>query len=301
MNKTIPPLIQASALTLAMTAASAAFAAPSGTVAFLMPDQASTRYEQHDYPGFKAEMSKLCPDCKVLYQNANGNLSQQQQQFNSMLSQGAKVIVIDPVDSTAAASLVKMAQGQGVKVIAYDRPIPSTPADYYVSFDNTGIGKAIAESLVKHMKEMNIPTDKGGSAAGQRIADRCRGRAHQGRHPPGHQGQRLQDTGRVRHARLGAAESAAVGERADHAFRARDRRRRGRQRRHGRRHHRGVQGGRPEPGAAGQRQRRDDRGAAAHHRGAISTTRSPSRARSSRRPLPRSRSASCRVRNPKPR
>jgi len=48
-----------------------ALAASSGTVAFLMPDQASTRYEQHDFPGFKAEMSKLCPDCKVLYQNAN--------------------------------------------------------------------------------------------------------------------------------------------------------------------------------------------------------------------------------------
>ena len=132
------------------------------TVAFLMPDQASTRYEQHDFPGFKAEMSKLCPDCKVLYQNANGNVSQQQQQFNSVLAQGAKVIVLDPVDSTAAASLVKMAQGQGVKVIAYDRPVPSTPADYYVSFDNEGIGKAIAMSLVQHLKDMSVPTDKGG-------------------------------------------------------------------------------------------------------------------------------------------
>jgi D-xylose transport system substrate-binding protein len=139
-----------------------ALAAPAGTVAFLMPDQASTRYEQHDFPGFKAEMSKLCPDCKVLYQNANGDVSQQQQQFNSVLAQGAKVVVLDPVDSTAAASLVHMAQSQGVKVIAYDRPVPSTPVDYYVSFDNEGIGKAIAVSLVQHLKEMGVPTDKGG-------------------------------------------------------------------------------------------------------------------------------------------
>lgn len=162
MTRLFNPLIHAGVLTMAL-AATSAFAAPSGTVAFLMPDQASTRYEQHDYPGFKAEMGKLCPECKVLYQNANGNLSQQQQQFNSVMAQGAKVIVLDPVDSTAAASLVKMAQSQGVKVIAYDRPVPSTPADYYVSFDNTGIGKAIAESLVKHMKDdLKIPTDKGG-------------------------------------------------------------------------------------------------------------------------------------------
>ncbi|MET3911694.1 D-xylose transport system substrate-binding protein [Bradyrhizobium sp. S3.3.6] len=129
------------------------------TVAFLMPDQASTRYEEHDHPGFVAEMSKLCPTCKVLYQNADANASRQQQQFNSVISQGAKVIVIDPVDSTAAASLVKQAQGQGVKVIAYDRPIPSTPADFYVSFDNKAIGKAIAKSLVDHLKATNVPAD----------------------------------------------------------------------------------------------------------------------------------------------
>lgn len=137
-------------------------AAPSGTVAFLMPDQASTRYEQHDYPGFKAEMTKVCPDCKVLYQNANGNASLQQQQFNAAISQGAKVIVLDPVDSTAAASLVRLAQSQGIKVIAYDRPVPSTPADYYVSFDNEGIGKAIATSLMQHLKEKGVATGQGG-------------------------------------------------------------------------------------------------------------------------------------------
>src|SRR5579862_2012243 len=101
--------VGAGVLALGLAAATTtASAAPSGTVAFLMPDQASTRYEQHDFPGFKAEMAKLCADCKVLYQNANGDVAQQQQQFNSVLSQGAKVIVLDPVDSTSAASLVKL-------------------------------------------------------------------------------------------------------------------------------------------------------------------------------------------------
>ncbi|AUG51777.1 sugar ABC transporter substrate-binding protein [Thalassospira marina] len=136
--------------------------AASGTVAFLMPDQASTRYEEHDFPGFKAEMAKICPDCQVIYQNADADVARQQQQFNSVLTQGAKVIVIDPVDSSAAASLVALAQSQDVKVIAYDRPIPAKTADYYVSFDNEGIGKAIAESLVKHLEKMGVSTDKGG-------------------------------------------------------------------------------------------------------------------------------------------
>ena len=139
----------------------AAWAQEDATVAFLMPDQASTRYEQHDFPGFKAEMEKLCPKCTVVYQNANADVALQQQQFNSVIAQGAKVIVLDPVDSAAAAGLVQLAQSQGIKVIAYDRPIPDKPADYYVSFDNEGIGKAIAESLVQHMKSAGVPEGSG--------------------------------------------------------------------------------------------------------------------------------------------
>jgi len=70
--------------------------------------------------------------------------------------------VLDPVDSSAAASLVSLAQSQGVKIVAYDRPIPNAKADYYVSFDNEGIGKAIAESLVQHLKDTKVATDTGG-------------------------------------------------------------------------------------------------------------------------------------------
>jgi D-xylose transport system substrate-binding protein len=126
------------------------------TVAFLMPDQGSTRYEEHDAPGFIAEMAKLCPGCKVIYLNADADVSKQQQQFNSVIAQGAKAIVLDPVDSAAAASLVASAQSQGIKVIAYDRPIPTGKADFYVSFNNEGIGKAIADSLVAHLKAKNV-------------------------------------------------------------------------------------------------------------------------------------------------
>ncbi|WP_339114655.1 sugar ABC transporter substrate-binding protein [Thioclava sp. GXIMD2076] len=144
---------------LAVAAAHAAHA--EATVAFLMPDQASTRYEQHDYPGFQAAMDKLCAECKVIYQNANGDVSLQQQQFNSVIAQGASVVVLDPVDSSAAATLVQIAHSQDVKVVAYDRPIPDVPADFYVSFDNEGIGRAIAQSLVDHLKAEGVAEGEG--------------------------------------------------------------------------------------------------------------------------------------------
>lgn len=155
-----PNMLMATA-TFAAIFASSAYAQDTATVAFLMPDQASTRYEKHDYPGFKAEMEKLCPGCSVIYQNANADAALQQQQFNSVIAQGAKVIVLDPVDSAAAAGLVEIAHSQDVKVIAYDRPIPEKAADYYVSFDNEGIGYAIAKSLVDHLKADGVAEGSG--------------------------------------------------------------------------------------------------------------------------------------------
>ncbi|MCB5411244.1 substrate-binding domain-containing protein [Pseudogemmobacter faecipullorum] len=147
--------------TSAVCAAFIATAASAQTVAFLMPDQASTRYEEHDWPGFEAKMAGLCADCTLVYQNANGDVALQQQQFNSVIAQGAKVIVLDPVDSAAAAGLVEIAHSQDVKVIAYDRPIPDKVADFYVSFDNEGIGYAIAQSLVEHLKASGVPDGAG--------------------------------------------------------------------------------------------------------------------------------------------
>lgn len=160
MKRTFSTLFALSASTL-LGGTAATFAADGATVAFLMPDQASTRYEQHDFPGFKAEMEKLCATCIVIYQNANADAAEQQQQFNSVLAQGAKVVVLDPVDSTAAASLVAQAQAQGVKVIAYDRPIPDKAPDFYVSFDNKGIGFAIAKSLVERLKASGVAEGAG--------------------------------------------------------------------------------------------------------------------------------------------
>jgi D-xylose transport system substrate-binding protein len=56
---------------------------------------------------------------------------------------------------------VAQAQSKGIKVIAYDRPIPQAKVDFYVSFDNEAIGKAIAQSLVEHLKSTKVDTSKG--------------------------------------------------------------------------------------------------------------------------------------------
>lgn len=130
-------------------------------VAFLMPDTGSTRYELHDRPGFEKKLKELCASCSPLYNNADGSADKQQQQFNSALAQGAKVIVLDPVDSSAAVSLVNAAHAKGAKVIAYDRPIPDAKVDFYVSFNNEQIGKQIASSLIEKVKANPVPAGSG--------------------------------------------------------------------------------------------------------------------------------------------
>jgi D-xylose transport system substrate-binding protein len=151
---------------LAMTAVACGSSGGSGgsgsaKVAFLMPDEGSTRYELHDRPGFEKRLKELCEKCTPLYNNADADASKQQSQFNSALAQGAKVIVLDPVDSAAAVTMVNAAHAKGVKVIAYDRPIPKAKVDFYVSFDNEQIGKDIATSLIQKVKSQPVPAGSG--------------------------------------------------------------------------------------------------------------------------------------------
>ncbi|KAA1427275.1 substrate-binding domain-containing protein [Nocardioides antri] len=119
------------------------------TIALLLPETATTRYEEHDRPLFEAKVEELCSDCEILYQNADQDESKQAEQLTSVLDQGADVVVLDPVNFETAAGMVDEAQSQDVPVIAYDRFIEN--ADYYMSFDNETVGRLQAEALVEAM------------------------------------------------------------------------------------------------------------------------------------------------------
>jgi D-xylose transport system substrate-binding protein len=119
-------------------------------VGFLLPDTTSSaRYETEDKPDFIADMKKLDPNAQVDYENAQGDATTQEQQAQAEIANGAKVLVIDPVDSQAAATIVTQADKAGVKVISYDRMIDG-PVDYYVSFNNIEVGKLQAQYIADH-------------------------------------------------------------------------------------------------------------------------------------------------------
>jgi len=130
-----------------------------GTIALLLPETKTTRYEEQDKPRFEAKVQALCPDCKIIYSNANQDAARQQQQAEAAITNGAKVLVLDAVDAKAATATVNRAKQSNIPVIAYDRLISGAPISYYVSFDNVRVGKIQAQALL----------DKLGDAAGKEI------------------------------------------------------------------------------------------------------------------------------------
>ena len=119
------------------------------TIALLLPESKTTRYEAFDKPLFEAKVKELCSDCTVDYYNADQDEAKQQQQVETAISQGAKVVVLDLVNGAGAGGMVQSAQDSDAKVIAYDRFIEGV--DYYMSFDNETVGKMQADALVKEV------------------------------------------------------------------------------------------------------------------------------------------------------
>src|SRR5690554_5122596 len=62
-----------------------------GKIALLLPESKTTRYEAYDRPIFEAKVADLCPECEVIYSNADQDPAKQQQQAESALTQGIEI------------------------------------------------------------------------------------------------------------------------------------------------------------------------------------------------------------------
>lgn len=121
-------------------------------VALLLPENQTPRYESRDKPTFEKQLTESCPECRLVYYNAAGDASKQLSQVESALTDGASVIVLDPVDSNAAGAMVAKAHAQGVKVMSYDRVIYDANVDYAVKFDNVQQGAVGMQSLIDKLR-----------------------------------------------------------------------------------------------------------------------------------------------------
>lgn len=91
-------------------------------------------------------------------ETADNDAATQRAQVQAALADGARVLVIQPVDPDAAAGYVDAAHKVGAQVIAFDRLINSRDLDAYVSHDLQQIGRLQAQAAVDYLTAQKTKT-----------------------------------------------------------------------------------------------------------------------------------------------
>lgn len=96
------------------------------------------------------------------YISADAQLSSAKQlsDVESLIAQGANALVILSVDSGSVGAAVDKAAAEGIPVLGYDRLIEDERA-FYLTFDNKGVGRAIAKAVTAVQPEGNFAIIKG--------------------------------------------------------------------------------------------------------------------------------------------
>ncbi len=134
-----------------------------GKVAAILPDTvSSTRYVEFDQPDIiKALTTAGLSSSQYVVQNALGSDATQLTDAQTDISNGATVLLVDPLDSGVGAQIESYAKSRGVKVIDYDRLTLGGSRAYYVSFNNVTVGKLQGAGLVScvaawHVKKPQV-------------------------------------------------------------------------------------------------------------------------------------------------
>ncbi|CAL9452707.1 Ribose import binding protein RbsB [Streptomyces sp. enrichment culture] len=94
-----------------------------------------------------AEAEAKAQGAELSVQNGNNDASQQANQMQNFTSQQVKSIIINPVDSDAAAPAVKAANNADIPVIAADRSVNKAKIATTVASDNVSGGKQAAAKI----------------------------------------------------------------------------------------------------------------------------------------------------------
>ena len=119
-----------------------------GKVGVILPDtEASVRWENFDRPYLEAAVEDAGVEFDI--QNAEGDAQRQATIAEQMITEGATVLAIVNLDSASGAQIQEQAAAEGVQTIDYDRLTLGGSAEYYVSFDNTEVGRLQGEGLAQ--------------------------------------------------------------------------------------------------------------------------------------------------------
>ncbi len=106
-------------------------------IGFLLDSYVSDRWAL-DRQLFCDRISQLGGECQV--EVAYGDPNEQLRLAQKLIADGAKILVVVPVDGKKAADIVAVAKKSGIKVVAYDRLISHPDLALYVSYNNEKVG-----------------------------------------------------------------------------------------------------------------------------------------------------------------
>jgi len=144
VNLRIVPVLALSILLVAACGGGSSGVTAGMKFALLLP-ATGDRFDALDRPAFLDKLGRLCADCQVLYSAAKQG-ADQEAQAKAAITGGAGVIVLDPVDMTAAATIVAEAKAANIPVISYDGMVANTLGlNYYVGFDTAAVRRVAGQ------------------------------------------------------------------------------------------------------------------------------------------------------------
>jgi len=117
-----------------------------GKVGIILPDtESSPRWESFDRPLLEQAFEDA--GVEAVIDNAQGDAQRMQTIANQMITSGVTVLAIVNLDNASGTQIQEQAAQQGVQTIDYDRLTLGGSAEYYVSFDNTEVGRLQGQGL----------------------------------------------------------------------------------------------------------------------------------------------------------
>jgi putative multiple sugar transport system substrate-binding protein len=134
---------------LLLAASSAPVSAGNVAVGIVLPTKDQSRWLQ-DEVRFQA-LKAAGYNIEILF--SQGEPAVEKANVEKLIKEGISILIICPVDGSAAAAAADEAHDHGIKVIAYDRLIRDSPnVDYYVTFDSVQVGAAWGRYLAQRAK-----------------------------------------------------------------------------------------------------------------------------------------------------
>lgn len=97
---------------------------------------------------------------KYISADAQASAAKQLTDVEALIAQGATALIILSVDKDAIGPAIDQADNEGIPVVGYDRLIED-PRAFYLTFDNKGVGRIIAQTVKDAQPEGNFAIIKG--------------------------------------------------------------------------------------------------------------------------------------------